>query len=186
MRIEPLAANLEYIPQVIELYQKGIDGLLRYYGPDFHDSMLAKRDEGFFRRKADAVYLALDKGLDGVIETRDFDDFGAQNCLIEWVFAADKGKGVGSALLREVIQDSYGKKDIVSIAVHKDNRKVHKLYRRLGFIEVSRVGNFRYMGRGITPKGKKRIVSATWNKIGDRIAKKIGIDFDYNLWDFSL
>ncbi|MDX1653724.1 MAG: GNAT family N-acetyltransferase [Candidatus Competibacteraceae bacterium] len=55
-----------------------------------------------------------------------------------------RGLGIGSALVREVMEEGRGSGRLVSLHVEADN-PARRLYRRLGFVDVGEVGVYRLM-----------------------------------------
>lgn len=98
--------------------------------------------DDFGTDSADTAVLAVEgKHAVGLVFARIMDDYGhiAENVpsIAISVEKADRGKGIGEALLKNLMKILRTKGfEAVSLSVQKKNPAVH-LYRRLGFVEVS-------------------------------------------------
>lgn len=97
----------------------------------------------------------------------------------------EQGRGLGAAIVRDVMTESFGRGLPVALQVNRINR-ARRLYERLGFVETGRTETHVQMtasppagGRPVVPKGElavdpKRIVAAGYDRIAERYVEWSG------------
>ena len=180
MKIEQFSVeNKGYLPQIRELYQNGLDGMIRFYSPDVHDRVIDMRDDDFFDGliERDGLYLAVNDGrLEGVLECGDMQYRKTKMGLIAWVLASNKGNGVGTSLINHYIDDCKGEKDMVVLMVHRKN-KAYQLYKKLGFVDCGEVNGLCKMTYWISERGRKRTIKTVLKREEKRLTKDFLIDW---------
>lgn len=142
------------IPEYVRMFNRGLDQLSAFYGPDHLQSVRDYHNErSMVERLGKSIYDTyvghfLGDQLDGLL-IEGHDNLDGRRTVIKWAVADPQGRGTGRELIQDCIYRSRSScKEVIALGVSVENTAAIRLYERLGFVhgDTFREGRMLQMG----------------------------------------